>query len=76
MSRGEEMNADVNLANWKEEPHAEIRIENDKQSYQTKKVQLSNDQEKAQSERESLSKKVKKKKTKLTIRHLYHEITS
>ena len=38
-----------------------------------KKVQVGKDQEKAQSERDSHSKKPRWEKTKLTIRHLYHE---
>ena len=37
------------------------------------KVQVGKDQEKAQSERDSHSKNRGGKKTKLTIRHLYHE---
>ena len=36
-------------------------------------VQVGKDQEKAQSEKDSLSKNRGGKKTKLTIRHLYHE---
>ena len=39
----------------------------------SKKVQVGKDQEKAQSERDSHSKNRGGKKTKLTIRHLYHE---
>ena len=39
----------------------------------TKKVQVGKDQEKAQSERDSHSKNRGGEKTKLTIRHLYHE---
>ena len=38
-----------------------------------KKVQVGKDQEKAQSERDSHSKNRGGEKTKLTIRHLYHE---
>ena len=38
-----------------------------------KKIQVGKDQEKAQSERDSHSKNRGGKKTKLTIRHLYHE---
>ena len=38
-----------------------------------KKVQVGKDQEKAQSERDSHSKNRGGKKTKLTIRHLFHE---
>ena len=38
-----------------------------------KKVQVGKDQEKAQSEKDSHSKNRGGKKTKLTIRHLYHE---
>ena len=38
-----------------------------------KKVQVGNDQEKAQSEKDSKSKIRGGKKTKLTIRYLYHE---
>ena len=38
-----------------------------------KKVQVGKDQEKAQSERDSHSKNRGLEKTKLTIRHLYHE---
>ena len=38
-----------------------------------KEVQVGKDQEKAQSERDSHSKNRGGKKTKLTIRHLYHE---
>ena len=38
-----------------------------------KKVQVGKDQEKAQSERDSHSKNRGGKKTKLTVRHLYHE---
>ena len=41
-----------------------------------KKVQVGKDQEKAQSEKDSHSKNQGGKKTKLTIRHLYHENTS
>ena len=40
---------------------------------QIKEVQVGKDQEKAQSERDSHSKNRGGKKTKLTIRHLYHE---
>ena len=39
----------------------------------TRKVQVGNDQEKAQVERDSHSKNGGGKKTKLTIRYLYHE---
>ena len=42
----------------------------------TKKVQVGNDQEKTQSERDSHSKNRGGKKTKPTIRYLYHENTS
>ena len=38
-----------------------------------KKVQVGKDQEKAQSEKDSLSKNQDGKKTKITIRYLYHE---
>ena len=38
-----------------------------------KKVQVGKDQEKAQSEKDSHSKNQGGKKTKLTIRYLYHE---
>ena len=38
-----------------------------------KKVQVGKDQEKAQSERDSHSKNRGGEKTKLTIKHLYHE---
>ena len=38
-----------------------------------KKVQVGKDQEKAQSEKDSHSKNPRWEKTKLTIRHLYHE---
>ena len=41
--------------------------------YWGKKVQVGKDQEKAQSERDSHSKNRGGEKTKLTIRHLYHE---
>ena len=40
-----------------------------------KKVQVGKDQEKAQSEKDSHSKNRDGKKTKLTIRYLYHENT-
>ena len=40
---------------------------------QIKKVQVGKDQEKAQSEKDSHSKNRGGKKTKLTIRYLYHE---
>ena len=39
-----------------------------------KKLQVGNDQEKAQSEKDSHSKNRVGKKTKLTIKYLYHEI--
>ena len=42
----------------------------------SKKVQVGNDREKEQSERYSHSKNRGGKKTKLTIRYLYHENTS
>ena len=45
-------------------------------SYYSKKVQVGKDQEKAQSEKDSHSKNQGGEKTKLTIRHLYHENTS
>ena len=41
--------------------------------YSSKEVQVGKDQEKAQSERDSHSKNRGGKKTKLTIRYLYHE---
>ena len=41
--------------------------------YNSKKVRVGKDQEKAQSERDSHSKNRGGKKTKPTIRHLYHE---
>ena len=41
--------------------------------FRQKKVQVGKDQEKAQSEKDSHSKKPRWEKTKLTIRHLYHE---
>ena len=47
-----------------------LRVE---QTLVTEKVQVGKDQEKAQSERDSHSKNRGWKKTKLTIRHLYHE---
>ena len=42
-------------------------------AYGSKKVQVDNDQEKAQSEKDSHSKNQGGKKTKLTMRCLYHE---
>ena len=45
----------------------------EKQKDYAKKVQVGNDQEKAQSEKNSHSKNRGGKKTKLTIRYLYHE---
>ena len=53
-----EMNADVQSEHF---------------SYTWKKVQVGKDQEKAQSEKDSHSKNRGGKKTKLTIRYLYHE---
>ena len=43
------------------------------ESLHSKKVQVGKDQEKAQSEKDSHSKNRGGKKTKLTIRYLYHE---
>ena len=48
-------------------------ISNDVIAYFIKMVLVGKDQEKAQSERDSHSKNRGGKKTKLTIRHLYHE---
>ena len=53
-------------------PNGQIRICIDPRDL-NKKVQVGKDQEKAQSEKDSHSKNRGGKKTKLTIRYLYHE---
>ena len=45
-------------------------------SFFSREVQVGNDQEKAQSEKDSHSKNRGGKKSKFTIRYLYHENTS
>ena len=66
-------NKNKKLRSFKSSEHINEKGDVPYRGFHYLKVQVGKDQEKAQSDRDSHSKKPSREKTKLTIRHLYHE---